>query len=90
MSDGAILVPLRRRANDAVILLLRQVLADAERGGTTSVALITVNCDGVIQTPVQGGQIREIAKGVERLRHDIEVSYTQAVASLGKYTSMRP
>jgi hypothetical protein len=88
--DGAIIVPLKHGANDAVIKLLEQVLEDARRGGTTSVALITVNCWGHIQTPCQGGQIVEIARGVEKLRHDIETCYAQAVACVGKYSSQRP
>ena len=87
--EGCILVPLRHKANDAVIRLLHQVLEDARRGGTTSVALITVNCDGLVQTPCQGGQIREIARGVEKLRHDIGESYAQALKCVGKYESMR-
>lgn len=90
MAEGAILVPLRYPANDAVIRLLEQVLEDARRGGTTSIAMICVNCDGFIQTPCQGGQIREIAQGVEKLRGDIAESYAQAVNMVGKYTSIRP
>ena len=85
--DGAILRPLFHKADYAVIRLLEQVLEDARRGGTTSVALITVNCNGFIQTPCQGGQIREIAKGIEKLRGDIEHSYAQAVQMVGKYAS---
>lgn len=90
MSEGAILVPLRYPANDAVIRLLEQVLADARQGGTTSIAIIAINCDGLIQTPCQGGQIREIAQGVEKLRHDIQESYARAVQIVGKYESQRP
>lgn len=90
MGEGAIIVPLKYPANDAVIKLLEQVLVDAKQGGTTSVALVTVNAYGQIQTPCQGGQIREIARGVEKLRHDIEQSYAQAVQMVGKYESQRP
>ena len=87
MSDGVLLVPPIYKADYAVIRLLEQVLEDAKRGGTTSVALITVNCNGTIQTPCQGGQIREIAQGVEKLRQDIAESYAQAVECVGKYKS---
>ena len=90
MAEGALLIPLKYEADHAVIKLLEQVLDDARRGGTTSVAVITVNCNGFIQTPCQGGQIREIAEGVEKLRRDIADSYAQAVACVGKYTSQRP
>lgn len=86
-SDGALLIPLIHKADHAVIKLLEQVLEDARRGGTTSVALITVNSSGFVQTPCQGGQIREIARGVEKLRKDIADSYAQAVQCVGKYTS---
>ena len=89
MSEGVILRPKQFPADQEVIRLLEQVLADARQGGTTSIALITVNCNGQIQTPVQGGQIREIARGVEKLRHDIAESYAQAVQCVGKYQSMR-
>jgi hypothetical protein len=85
--DSITLVPLIYKPQEAVIRLLRQVLEDAERGGTTSVALITVNSSGFVQTPCQGGQIREIAQGVEKLRHDIAESYAQAVECVGKYKS---
>jgi hypothetical protein len=51
--------------------------------------MVLVNCNGVIQTPCQGGQIREIAYGLEKLRADIEKSYAQAAACVGKYQSMR-
>lgn len=88
--EGAQIVPLKHPAGDAVIKLLEQVLEDARRGGTTSIAIITVNCWGYVQTPCQGGQIREIAEGVEKLRHDIEVCYAQAIKCVGKYTSQRP
>lgn len=89
MSEGAIIVPLLFKADHAVIKLLEQVLEDARRGGTTSVALITVNSSGFVQTPCQGGQIREIAHGLEKLRADIAMSYAQAVKCVGKYTSTR-
>jgi enoyl-CoA hydratase/carnithine racemase len=82
-----ILVPPVYKANHAVIRLLEQVLDDARRGGTTSVALITVNSSGFVQTPCQGGQIREIAAGVEKLMQDIADSYAQAVQCVGKYKS---
>jgi hypothetical protein len=90
MSEAIQLVPLLYAADHAVIRLLEQVLEDARRGGTTSVALITVNSSGFVQTPCQGGQIREIAMGVEKLRHDIADSYAQAVKCVGKYTSQQP
>ena len=87
MSDAILLVPPVYKADHAVIRLLEQVLEDARRGGTTSIAIIAVNCNGTIQTPCQGGQIREIAQGVEKLRADIAESYAQAVECVGKYKS---
>ena len=87
MSEGPTLVPLIRKPDEAVIRLLESVLEDARRGGVTSIAMITINSWGFIQTPCQGGQIREIAQGVDKLRGDIDKSYAQAVECVGKYTS---
>jgi phosphatidylserine/phosphatidylglycerophosphate/cardiolipin synthase-like enzyme len=87
VSDAAYTVPLIRKPDEAVIRILEAVLEDARRGGVTSIAMITVNSWGLVQTPCQGGQIREIAQGVEKLRGDIDKSYAQAVECIGKYTS---
>ena len=88
-TTGAIIVPIKHPKDYAVIRLLEQVLDDARRGGTTSIAIVTVNCNGFVQTPCQGGQIREIAAGLEKLQKDIENSYKQSLACIGKYQSMR-
>jgi hypothetical protein len=88
-TTGAILVPIKHPKDYAVIRLLEQVLDDARRGGTTTIAMVIVNCNGIVQTPCQGGQIREIALGLEKLQKDIHDSYSQAVACVGKYQSMR-
>ena len=89
MSDTGIIVDRKQYPADAaVIKLLETVLDDARRGGTTSIAIITVNCNGFVQTPCQGGQIREIAVGVEKLRKDIADSYGRAVQEIGKYKSV--
>jgi len=85
-----ILKPLNYPAQEAVIRLLEQILANAREGGVTSIAVIAVNPAGWVQTPVQGGQIREIARGTEILRDQIEQAYAQAVQMLGKYNSQRP
>ena len=87
MSDSILMVPLIYKPQDAVIRLLEQVLEDAKRGGTTSIAMVVVNCNGSIQTPCQGGQIREMAQGVEKLGKDIADSYSQALECIGKYKS---
>ena len=63
-----------------VITLLLSMLEDARRGGITTLAAITVTPAGLVQTPAQGYQVREVARGIEALRQRISDTYDRAVA----------
>ncbi len=65
--------------DDPVIKLILSVLEDARRGGVTSVAMITVSPGGLVQTPAQGHQVREVARGADELKNRISRSYDRAV-----------
>lgn len=73
-------VIIKPQTDDApVIKLLLALLEDARRGGITTIAAITVSPAGFVQTPAQGHQVREIARGVNELQSRISESYDRAV-----------
>ena len=75
-----------------VVKLLISLLEDARNGGITTIAAITVSPGGMVQTPAQGHQVREVARGVEALRIRLSETYDRAVqdAMVNPQAPLRP
>lgn len=84
---------IRPQSDDApVVKLILAMLEDARRGGITTIAAITVNGGGFVQTPAQGHQVREVARGADELKRRISNTYDRAVreAIRNPQAPMRP
>ncbi len=73
-------------ADHPVVKLLETVLDDAKRGRVTSIAMICVSPEGIIQHPAQGQQIRDLCRGVDSFMKCLAIEHDKATRELGKYT----
>lgn len=75
-----------------VVKLLISLLEDARRGGITSIACVTVSPGGMVQTPAQGHQVREVARGLGALQTRMSETYDRAVrdAMMNPQAPLRP
>jgi hypothetical protein len=90
-SDARVLI--RPQTDDnPVIKLLISLLEDARRGGITTICAITVSPGGIVQTPAQGHQVREVARGLDAATKRMEESYHRAVseARVNPQAPLRP
>ncbi len=69
-----------------VVRLLEMVLEDARRGRVTSIAMVCVSPEGIIQHPAQGQQVRELCRGADSFMKCVALEYDRATRELGKYT----
>lgn len=65
--------------DNPLIRMLTKMLEDARRGAITTVACITVAPNGIIQTPAEGHQVREVGMGIEVMRQRLAETYDRAM-----------